>query len=193
MDPMKWRFEGWGFTGWGPNSENVGVGRVGARRVGARRVGEPKFRSFSPFSRRKICSFLPSLGCPSRGILVVFEGQDPQMCTFGLSGCCVKPRRPRSRRSYTRCHQLVALKYLRFRPTKTPPKFHEAAGVSQNDTNRNPDFGWAMALNSGHNSTRRPPRERRKNEIFGGREKKKSEILGGLAEGCLVEVCPAEG
>ena len=29
----------------------------------------------------------------SRGILVVFfEGRDPQMCTFGLSGCCVKPR-----------------------------------------------------------------------------------------------------
>ena len=44
-------------------------------------------------------------------------------------------------------------------------------------------FGWDMALNSGHNSTRRPPRERRMNEIFGGREKKKSEILGGPGEG----------
>ena len=54
-------------------------------------------------------------------------------------------------------------------------KFHsvilcQAAGVSQNETNRNPHLGWAMALNSGHNSTRRPPRER-KNEISGGREK----------------------
>ena len=25
----------------------------------------------------------------------VFEGRDPQMCPFGLSGCRVKPRRPR--------------------------------------------------------------------------------------------------
>ena len=33
------------------------------------------------------------------------------------------------------------------------------------------------------NSTRRTPRERRKNEISGGREKKKSEILGGPGEG----------
>ena len=33
------------------------------------------------------------------------------------------------------------------------------------------------------NSTRRPPRERRKNEISGGREQKKREILGGPGEG----------
>ena len=35
----------------------------------------------------------------SRGILVGgFEGRDPRMCTFGLSGSRVKPRRPAGRR-----------------------------------------------------------------------------------------------
>ena len=33
-------------------------------------------------------------------------------------------------------------------------------------------LGWVMALNRGHNSTRRPPRERKKNEFCGGRGKK---------------------
>ena len=49
------------------------------------------FALFS-LSRHKIHSFLPSLGGSSRWIFVV---QDPQMCTFGLSGCRVKPRRLR--------------------------------------------------------------------------------------------------
>ena len=38
--------------------------------------------------------------CLSGGLLVefwwCFEGRNPEMCTFGLSGCRVKPRRPRS-------------------------------------------------------------------------------------------------
>ena len=52
----------------------------------------PKFRAFfsSPTS-----IFTLSL---SGGLLLnfggVFEGQDPKMCTFGFSGCRVKPRRP---------------------------------------------------------------------------------------------------
>ena len=41
------------------------------------------------------------------------------------------------------------------------------------------------AFKNHQNSTRRPPRERRKNEISGGGEKKKSEILGGPAEGAV--------
>ena len=43
-------------------------------------------------------------------------------------------------------------------------------------TQKSPDwlFGWATALNRGHNSTTRPPRKRRKNEICG--EGKKREI-----------------
>ena len=54
--------------------------------------------------------------------------------------------------------------------------------VPQNDTNRNPHFGWTMALNRGHNSTRRPP-EREERTTFALGEGKKSEILGGPAEG----------
>ena len=34
-----------------------------------------------------------SLGVLSLNFGGVFEGRDPQMCTFGLSGCRVKPRR----------------------------------------------------------------------------------------------------
>ena len=57
--------EGWGPEGWGP--EGVGARRVGGPKgggpkVGARRVGGPKFRAFFSLSRRKIRSFLPSLG-----------------------------------------------------------------------------------------------------------------------------------
>ena len=44
----------------------------------------------------------------------------------------------------------------------------EGRGGSQNDTNRNPHLGWAMATIPRED----PPRERRKNEISGGREKK---------------------
>ena len=51
------------------------------------------FALFS-LSRRKIRSFLPSLGVFSLNFGGVFEGWDPQMCTFGLSGCRVKPRGP---------------------------------------------------------------------------------------------------
>ena len=57
-------------------------------------LDRPKFRSFFSLSRRKIRSFLPSLGVFSLNFGGVFEGRDPQMCTFGLSGCRVKPRRP---------------------------------------------------------------------------------------------------
>ena len=41
----KWWFEGWGVEGWGP-----------------RRVEAQNFALFFSLSRRKICSFLPSLG-----------------------------------------------------------------------------------------------------------------------------------
>ena len=53
-----------------------------------------KFRSFFSLSRRKIRSFLPSLGVFSLNFGGVFEDRDPKMCTFGLSDCRVKPRRP---------------------------------------------------------------------------------------------------
>ena len=57
-------------------------------------LDRPKFRSFFSLSRRKIRSLLPSLGVFSLNFGGVSEGQDPQMCRFGLSGCRVKPRRP---------------------------------------------------------------------------------------------------
>ena len=60
-------------------------------KIGRSRPRPPKFRVFFSLSRRKICSFLPSL-------LVEFwwclKHRGAQMCTFRLSGCRVKPRRP---------------------------------------------------------------------------------------------------
>ena len=58
--------------------------------------------------------------------------------------------------------------------------------------------GWSgtntleMALNSGDNSTKKIPRERRENEIC-DRRGKKSDILGGPAEGGPTRGGPAEG
>ena len=46
----------------------------------------PKISRVFSLSRRKIRSFLPSLGGLSRGILVVFEVLGAQMCTFGVLG-----------------------------------------------------------------------------------------------------------
>ena len=44
--------------------------------------------------------FSLSLWGSSRGILVVFfEGWDPEMCTFGISGCRVKPDTQREKRN----------------------------------------------------------------------------------------------
>ena len=60
----------------------------------------PKFRSFfrlpPPFRSfcLSLCVFLLNFGG-------VCEDRDPQMCTFGLSGCRVKPRRLRGRRGFT--------------------------------------------------------------------------------------------
>ena len=93
-------------------------------------LDSPNFRSFFPLSRRKIRSFLPSLGGPSRGILVVFlKDRNPQMCTFGLSGCCVKPAAAlpiHSRQGFTRQPESSKRAHLTGpRRFKTPPKFQE--------------------------------------------------------------------
>ena len=64
--------EGWGLEGW-----------------------KPKISRFFSLSRHNVHSSLPLLGwCLKR--------RDPDMCTFGLSGCRVKPRRLRGRRGFTR-------------------------------------------------------------------------------------------
>ena len=87
--------------GWGPNPEKIGPRRVGPRRVGPRRVGGPKFRVFIPSPTTSFALFL-SHCVSSRGFLVVFGSAGAVKCArLEFSGCCVKPRRPRSRRGFT--------------------------------------------------------------------------------------------
>ena len=78
----------------------------GWRKVGVRRVGGPEgwgpegwgpkiSRFFFSLSRRKIRSFLPSLGVFSLNFGGVFVDRDPQMCTFGvLRLSCASPSGP---------------------------------------------------------------------------------------------------
>ena len=65
------------------------------------------------------------------------------MCTCGLFGCCVNPRRLWGRRGFTRQPENSKRAHLSVPAHQTPPIFNE-----------------------------KTPRERRKNEISGGREKK---------------------
>ena len=58
----------------------------------------------------------------------VFEDRDPQLCTFGLSGCRVKPRRPppdRAAGARTRQPENSKRAHLSAPALQTPPKFHE--------------------------------------------------------------------
>ena len=111
-------------------------------------LDRPKFRACFTLSRRKIRSFLPS-----GGLLVEFwwclKRRDPQMCTFGLSGCRVKPQRLRGRMGFTRQPENSKRAHLSAPTLQTPPKFHE-----------------------------KTPEREEKNEFCGGRGKKKREILG---------------
>ena len=60
---------------------------------GPRRVGSPKFRVFSLLRHSFYSSF--SLLGSFRGILLVFEGRNPEMCTFGVLGLsCASPGGP---------------------------------------------------------------------------------------------------
>ena len=54
----------------------------------------PKFRSFFSLLPPQFSFFFLSLGVLSCNFVGVFEGRNSEMCTFGLSGCRVKPRRP---------------------------------------------------------------------------------------------------
>ena len=88
-NPEKSGPEGGGATKGG--APKVGPCRVGPRRVGLPSLGGPKFRAFFPLPPQ-FSFFLLSLGGPSRGILGgVLKRRGPEMCTFGLSGCRVKP------------------------------------------------------------------------------------------------------
>ena len=94
-----------GLTRWGPNS--VGPNSVMAfffiSSAGPPVRRTPLFPSGGPpnISRFFFLSSAPIFALIlSRSLWGsfggVFDGQDPQMCTFGLSGCRVKPRRPQS-------------------------------------------------------------------------------------------------
>ena len=71
------------------------------------------------------------------------------MCTFGLSGCRVKPRRLRGRRGFTGQPENSKRAHLSAPTLQTPPKFHE-----------------------------RTPKERKKKENCGGRREKKARNFG---------------
>ena len=115
--------------------------------------GPPKISLFFSCLPPEFSFFLLSLGVFSLNFCGVFEDRDALMCTFGLSGCRVKPQQPHQTGplGLVRTRQPENSKRAHFRAPalQTPPKFHE-----------------------------RTPRERKKNEISGGREQKKREILG---------------
>ena len=89
----------------GPNPEKVGARIMGARKpeMGPRRVGaSPKFHAFFSVSRSHFHSFCLSLGVFSWNF-VVFGSAGALKCSrFEFSGYRVKPRRPQSRRGFTR-------------------------------------------------------------------------------------------
>ena len=82
------------------------------------------FALFFSLSRRKVRSFLPSLGVFSWNFGGFCEDRDPQMYTFGLSGCRVKPRRLRDRLGFTRQPENSKRAHFRTLALQTPPKFH---------------------------------------------------------------------
>ena len=53
----------------------------------------PKISRFFSLSRHNFHSFFPLLGVFSWNFGGVLKHQDPEKCTFGLSGCRVRPRR----------------------------------------------------------------------------------------------------
>ena len=100
MDPRSGGSKGGGSKGGSPKG---GAPKGSGSKGGARRVGGPKFRAFFPLSRHHCHSFLPSLG----GLIVefwwCFEAPEPlKSARLEFLGCRVKPRRPQSRRGFTR-------------------------------------------------------------------------------------------
>ena len=107
---QKWRPEGWrpkglGPKGWGPEG-----------------WGDQNFAFFFP-SPAPIFALFLSLWVSSRWMMVVFsKAGSPQMCTFGLSGCLVKPPRPNSRRGFTRQPESPNVDMSGSRPPKNTTK-----------------------------------------------------------------------
>ena len=107
--------------------------------------GPPKISLFFSPLPHHFCSFCLSLGVFSLNFGGFGEDRGPQMCTFGLLGCRVKPRRLRGRRGFTREPENSKRAHLTHPKLQTPPKFHE-----------------------------KTPRQRQKERKWGGRGKKKS-------------------
>ena len=115
----------------------AGLDFPGPPSAGPPSAGPPKislfFFPFPPPFR----SFCVSLGVFSLNFGGVFEGRHPEMCTFGLSGFGVNPRRPHQTgppglaHDSPRTPNVHISRPLRF---KTPPKFHEK--TPQRDTER---------------------------------------------------------
>ena len=110
--------------------------RTPLRRTPLRRTAQ-NFALFLPFPAT-VSLFLCLSGCLLVEFWWCFEGRNPSMCTFGLSGCRVKPRRP---------HQ-----------TGPPGLAH--------DSPRTPNVHISGHLRFKHhqNSTRKPPEREEKNQ-----------------------------
>ena len=102
---------------------------AGPPSAGPPSAGPPKISLFC-FPSPATVFILFSLSCWSFSLNFggVFEDRDPQMCTFGLLGCRVKPRQPHQTgppglaHDSPRTPNVHISGHLRF---KTPPKFHE--------------------------------------------------------------------
>ena len=115
--------------GGGPNLEKVGAPRLGpvrwapTRKGGAPKGGRPEIsRFFFPLPPQ--FSFFSLCG-PSVEFWWCLKRRCPEMCTFGLSGCRVKPRRPQSRRRGFSDRPRAQTCTFQARVLQTPPKFHE--------------------------------------------------------------------
>ena len=111
----------------------------------------PKFRSFSSLSRHRSL-FLRLSGCLLAEFWWCFEHRNPEMCTFRLSGCRVKPRRP---------HQTG------------PPGLHTTAPELQTCTFQ---FQGTCASKHHQNSTRRHPKKHRNSETVAGKGRKSAKF-----------------
>ena len=82
----------------------------------------PKFRAFFSLSRHQFRFFSLSLCVFSLNFGGFCEDRDPQLCTFGLSGCGVKPRRLCCRRGFTQQPENSKRAHLTPPALQAPPK-----------------------------------------------------------------------
>ena len=108
-----------------PDSSSVDSPSVDSSSAGPPSAGPPKFRFFFPLSRHNFLSFFPLFRVLSLNFGGVFEGRDPEMCTFGLSSCRVKPQRLLGRRGFIRQPENSKRAHFRALVLQTTPKFHE--------------------------------------------------------------------